>query len=77
MQDDLDVIARLRKPLKKERQSAKKLNPNRSGQIPFDIETQKLFGIIGMPIPLSFDEVSTTLRGLHDMVVSDHQSPSI
>jgi predicted nucleic acid-binding Zn-ribbon protein len=62
MQDDLNMIARLRKPSKK------------SGQIPFDIETRKLFDIIGIPIPLSFNDVPATLTILHDMANSSNLS---
>jgi hypothetical protein len=61
MQNDLDMIARLRKP-------SKKVNGKGSGQLLFDAESRKLFGIIGMPIPLSLSEVPETLRVLHEMV---------
>jgi uncharacterized coiled-coil DUF342 family protein len=77
MQDDLDMIARLRKPSKKERQLAKKFHPNESGQIPFDIETRKLFDIIGMPIPVSFDEIPATLKILRDMITIPNLSESL
>jgi hypothetical protein len=60
-QDDLDMIARLRKPSKKQRQSARM-----PGQIAFDAATQKLFEITGTPIPLSIDDVPATLRTLID-----------
>jgi chromosome segregation ATPase len=69
VQDDLDMIARLRKP-------SKKLHPKKFEQIPFDIETRKLFDIIGIPIPLSFNEIPATLTILHDMISFENLSKS-
>jgi chromosome segregation ATPase len=66
--EELELIAQLRKPTKKERQMAKRRDVKRIGEFVFDEEIQKQFKIIDIPIPGSIEDISMTLQLLQEKV---------
>jgi DNA repair exonuclease SbcCD ATPase subunit len=75
--DALSLIAQVRKSCKKERQTARKQDTTRIGQISFDFEIRKLFEIVDIPVPRSIDEIHDTLQLLLAEVTSLDQSRSL
>jgi chromosome segregation ATPase len=75
--EELELIAQLRKPTKKERQMAKRRDVKKIGEFVFDEEIQKQFKIIDIPIPGSIEDISMTLQLLQEKATRSQKPESI